>query len=247
MNGPLREQSGRAVLEEAVILHRRAYRETSLLLDICSANFGRLRVLAKGARRGRTPQSHWLRPFVPLRLSWAGRGELPVLTEAEPAGKAIGLAGTALFCGFYMNELLLHLLPSHDPHPEVFRLYLSALRRLGAEPCQEKVLRLFEAALLEAIGYGLTLEREAQGQAIDPAKLYAYVLDQGPIEADVQSTTEEAVHGSTLLGLRRGRLDEPGQLREAKRLLRRVIQQHLNGRSLKSRDLFKAYGASANP
>jgi DNA repair protein RecO (recombination protein O) len=239
------EDVGRVLLQPAVILHRRAYRESSLLLDICTADFGRLRLLAKGVRRGRNPQSHLLQPFVLLRLSWVGRGELPVLTAAEPAGQAITLDGPALFCGFYMNELLLHLLPAHDPHPTVFRLYLETLRQLGTEASREKVLRFFEASLLEEIGYGLSLDREAHGQNIDPAKAYAYVLDQGPVEAEESGA--EAVHGSTLLGLKHKCLENPEELQEAKRLMRRVIQHYLNGRSLKSRDLFKAYGASANP
>lgn len=241
MTEPAPVNGGRVVLEEAVILHRRAYRETSLLLDICSVNFGRLSLLAKGAKRGRMPRSQWLQPFVPLRLSWAGRGELPVVTEAEPEGKPISLTGTALFCGLYMNELLLRLLPSHDPHPQVFQIYLHAVRQLETESCHEKVLRLFEASLLDEIGYGLSLEREVQGREIDPRKLYTYVLDQGPIEMNGQGA--EAIHGSTLLALRCKDLKGPGQLQEAKRLLRRVIHQHLDGRQLKSRDLFKAYAS----
>lgn len=242
---PMGEVRGRVALADAVILHRRPYRETSLLLDIHAANFGRLRVLAKGARRGRNPQAPLLQPFVLLRLSWAGRDDLPVLTSVEPAGQAIPLDGTALFCGFYMNELLLHLLPPHDPHPAVFRLYLDALTQLQAESSQERVLRLYEAALLEEIGYGLSLDKEAHGRDIDPAKLYAYVLDQGPVEAGENG--EEAVHGATLLGLKQRRLDRPDELREAKRLLRRVLHHHLNGRPLKSRELFKSYATSANP
>jgi DNA repair protein RecO (recombination protein O) len=239
------EDSGRVLLQQAVVLHRRAYRESSLLLDICTAAHGRLRLLAKGVRQGRHPRSHLLQPFVLLRLSWAGRGELPVLTAVEPAGPAISLDGPALFCGFYMNELLLHLLPPHDPHPAVFRLYLDALRQLGTSASHEKVLRIFETALLEEIGYGLSLDQEAEGREIDPAKVYAYVLDQGPVEAE--ELAAEGVHGATLLGLKSGRLENPEALQEAKRLMRRVIQHYLNGRILKSRDLFKAYAPSANP
>jgi DNA repair protein RecO (recombination protein O) len=237
------EDRSRVLLEDAVILHRRAYRETSLLLDAFSADSGRLRLLAKGAKRGCTAQSHLLQPFVRLRLSWFGRGELPVVTAAEPGDDVIHLDGAGLFCGFYMNELLLHLLPPHDPHPEVFRLYLDALRRLGAGECRENILRCFEVGLLEELGYGLSLERDAAGgQAIDPSKTYAYVIDRGPVEADEAGT--DSVHGSTLLGLRRKSLDSPDELQEAKRLMRRVIHHYLNGRPLKSRDLFKQFGTA---
>jgi DNA repair protein RecO (recombination protein O) len=236
------EDRSRVWLEDAVILHRRAYRETSLLLDAFSVNSGRLRLLAKGVKRGRTARSHLLQPFVRLRLSWSGRGELPIMAAAEPGDGAVHLDGAGLFCGFYMNELLLHLLPLHDPHPEVFRLYLDALERLGTEECRENILRCFEVGLLEELGYGLSLERDAAGgQAIDPAKTYAYVIDQGPIEADAGM---DSVHGSTLLGLRQKRLGSPDELQEAKRLMRRVIHHYLNGRPLKSRDLFKQFGTA---
>jgi DNA repair protein RecO (recombination protein O) len=240
------DDSGRVLLTQAVVLHRRAYRETSLLLDVCSADHGRLRLLAKGVKRGKSPLAHLLQPFVMLRLSWAGRGELPVLTAAEPAGPGLSLDGTALFCGFYINELLLNLLPSHDPHPEVFRLYLETLRQLGSEASQEKVLRYFEAALLEEVGYGLSLDREAQGREIDPAKLYAYVVDEGPVAAEAAAAAD-AIHGATLLGLKRRNLENPEALQEAKRLMRRVVHHYLNGRTLKSRELFRAYGGTANP
>lgn len=229
---------GRVALAEAVVLHRRAYRETSLLVEAFSADHGRVRLLAKGAQRGRAPLARWLQPFIPLRLSWSGRGELPVVTGAEPGEEAIPLTGQDLFCGFYLNELLLKLLPVHDPHPGVFRLYLAALRQLGAGKGRERTLRDFEVALLDEIGYGLALDREAvSGDAIDPAKRYVYVIDQGPVATD--QAGEDTVSGATLIALRQRRFAEAGELAEAKRLLRRVIHAHLNGRTLKSRDLFK--------
>ncbi len=231
----------RATLLEAVILHHRDYRETSLLLEAFSAEQGRLSLLAKGAKRGRNAGSHTLQAFVPLRLSWTGRGELPVLTAAETNGDAISLNGTALYCGFYMNELLLRLLPPHDPYPEIFQLYLDSLRRLAVTGQYEQVLRGFEVGLLEHIGYGLSLEQEAgSGHPIDPDQTYEYLIDQGPVATHHPGAN--SIHGSTLLGLRRDNLDNPGARLEAKRLMRRVIDHYLDGRALKSRDLFKQLG-----
>lgn len=241
------EDRSRILLKEAVVLHRRAYRETSLLLDVFTADFGRIRLLAKGVKRKQKSYGHLLQPFIVLRLSWAGKGDLAVLTATEPVGGGCTtLEGAALFCGFYMNELLLHLLPPRDPHPEVFRFYLEALTQIGAGDCKESVLRFFELVLLEKIGYGLSLDKEATcGREIDPAKTYAYILDQGPVEAQEQDI--DSVHGSTLLGLKRRRLEGMHELREAKRLMRRVIHHHLNGRPLKSRDLFTQPGEIRTP
>jgi DNA repair protein RecO (recombination protein O) len=231
----LAERNG---LRSAYVLHQRSYRETSLLVDVFSEEGGRLRVLAKGAKRGRAAWSGLLQPFVPLSLSWSGRGELPVLSAAEPRGSGIPLSGRSLFCGIYMNELLLRFLSAHDPHEQVFADYEESLRRLaGAEPMDE-VLRFFELALLEEIGYGLELELALPGPApILPEKHYLYIPEAGPREIEPGM---EAVRGSTLLGLKAGHLEGDVEHREAKRLMRRIIDHHLGGTPLKSRDLFKS-------
>ncbi|BBL76047.1 DNA repair protein RecO [Methylomagnum ishizawai] len=225
--------------QDAVILRRRDYCETSLLLDIFSEPQGRLNLLAKGAKRGRTPGAAFLQCFAPLRLSWTGRGELPVLTAAEPCGEAFALRGTALYCGFYLNELLSYLLPPLDPYPEVFRLYLDTLGRLAqADDSAEPALRGFEVGLLEHLGYGLCLDREAgSGRPVDPARTYAYHIESGPVACPPDHPA--AIHGSTLLDLGRDRLESPVALKEAKHLMRRVVQYYLDGRGLKSRDLFQ--------
>lgn len=225
-------------LEDAVVLHRRAYRETSLLVDAFAARSGRLRLVAKGAKRGKTPTC--LQPFAALRLAWSGEGDLATLTRAEPGPVGFRLDGAGLYCGFYLNELLLHLLAPRDPHPEVFELYLDALARLATEDNREQVLRDFELDLLAAIGYGLFLDPDT----IDPTKTYAYVIDHGPIEAAPDAHT---VHGATLLALGQRQLANPEQRTEAKRLMRRVLNHYLNGRPLKSRDLFKQLGKTKIP
>lgn len=147
----------RASLQNAFLLHRRSYRETSLLLDVLTPDFGLCRLIAKGALRSRGSRFALLQPFVPLSLSWAGRSELPVLCGAESRDRAFSLERKALFCGLYMNELLLRLLPAHDPHSGIFSLYEESLRRLDAGEPLDGTLRFFELALLDEIGYGLAL------------------------------------------------------------------------------------------
>jgi len=229
---------GRISLQNGFVLHRRAYRESSLLLDVFTLDFGRLRLLAKGARKSKKGLHSLLQPFVRLRLSWAGKGDLPVLTSAESAGTGVELGGLKLFCGFYMNELLLNFLPSRDPHPEVFHLYRNALEQLAADQSAERILRLFELSLLDEVGYGMSFDREAaSGQPIDPAKTYVYRIEQGPVENDEDAA--DSVRGATLLALERKTLNGPDELQEAKHLMRRVINHYLNGKALKSREFFK--------
>jgi len=223
-------------LRDAFLLHRRNFRETSLLLDIFSRDHGILRLIAKGAMRGRGGRSGVLQPFAPLSLGWTLRGEPAVLTAAESRGKVFALSGKNLFCGFYLNELLLRLLPEHDPHPGIFAVYGQSLERLQSGERLDETLRCFELALLEEIGYGLVLDHDADsGDAIRPERHYVYHIEHGPVEA---SPGDAAIRGSALLGLRDGCLSGLAEINEAKRLLRRVINHHLGGRPLKSRELF---------
>lgn len=224
-------------MKEAYLLHRRNYRETSLLLDIFSKEQGVLRLIAKGALRGKRGLCGVLQPFSPLGLSWTNRGDPAVLTSAESSGKSFELSGNNLFCGFYLNELLIKLLPTHDPYPRVFEYYHLSLRRLESGERVDETLRFFELALLEELGYGLLLDYDAQsGAQIRPDRYYAYLIEQGPIECEA---CDRAVRGSVLLGLRDGFLSGSEEIIESKRMMRRIIHHYLGGRPLISRNLFK--------
>ena len=229
--------SDRHGLNDAFLLHRRNFRETSLLLDIFSREHGMLRLMAKGAMRGKGGRSGVLQPFLPLSLAWTARGEPAVLTAADASDKRFELAGKNLFCGFYLNELLIRLLPSHDPQPRIFEFYGQSLQRLECGERIDETLRFFELALLEELGYGLLLEHDAEsGAAISHDRYYAYRIEQGPVEC---AAGDSAIRGSALLGLRDGILSGTQEILEAKRLLRRIIHHYLGGRPLKSRALFK--------
>ncbi|MBS1214003.1 MAG: repair protein RecO [Proteobacteria bacterium] len=234
----------RIVLEESFVLHRRPYRESSLLVDIFSRQRGVLRVLAKGARRSKGGRTALLQPFVPLNISWAGNAELPILSGAESLSGACRLGGTALYCGFYLNELLLRLLPAHDPHPELFQFYGESLRHLESAERLDETLRFFELSLLEEIGYGLALDQDVvTGVAIEADKHYVYRVDEGARES---APGPDTLRGSTLLGLRQRQLAGASELREAKRLMRMVLGHYLGNRPLKSRELFKYVKSSEN-
>lgn len=230
--------SERVTLQDAYVLHRRPYRETSLLLDVLTPHFGVFRLIAKGALRKKGSRFAVLQPFVPLSISWIGRSELSLLCGAESRDSAWGLERKALFCGFYMNELVLRLLPARDPHPGIFALYENSLSRLHASESLDEVLRFFELALLDEVGYGLALGHEIEnGAEIRAEKSYLYLVERGPLES---LAGEDTIRGSTLLSLREGHFYGPAEMGEAKRLMRRVINHHLGGRPLKSRELFRS-------
>ncbi|WP_462320702.1 DNA repair protein RecO [Halochromatium sp.] len=168
-------------LKRGFVLHRRDYRNTSLLLELFVAEDGRLPCIAKGAKsaaRGRSALAALLQPFQPLWLSWVGRGEVKTLTRAEAAGPSIALSAERLYCGFYLNELLLRLVDREDPQEALFVFYQQALADLATESV-DQVLRRFELRLLEELGYALDLRLDRQGKPIDRGRYYRYVPSEG--------------------------------------------------------------------
>lgn len=224
-------------LQPVYVLHRRSYGDSSLLVDLFSRDHGRLSVLARGAKQGKSAKTGLLQPFVPLLASWRGRGSLPTLSNVEAASAVISLTGRQLFCGLYLNELLMRLLQSHDPHLTVFAIYSDVIKRLGAEP-EDDLLRQFELTLLQEMGFGLLLDREAgSGAPILPANVYHYQIETGPVPAYDEHLLR--FHGETLLRLARHQpLDERSK-REARVLMRHLLQPYLGDKPLKSRELFR--------
>lgn len=229
----------RVDMEPAYLLHARAYRETSQIVEVISHDHGRVSLVANGARR---PRSNWrctLRPFQPLLLSWSGRGSLFTLRGAEPAAPAIDLAGAALMSAYYMNELVLALTHRGDPHPALFAHYGGALATLGVAGQTERALRRFELSLLSEVGYGLIMDHDVETERpLVAERNYKYVVDRGPVPVDEPAQGELVFSGSDLRAIATGNLDSPERLKSAKRLLRAVLNRHLDGRRLKSRDVY---------
>ena len=230
----------RIILQPAFVLHRRPYRNTSLLLEIFSWEYGRIGLVARGVRTPRSRLKGVLQPFVPLLLSWSGSGELFTLTAAEEGGTPIPIPPFRVLSGLYVNELLLRLLQRHDPHPGLFEPYRRMLEALTATTAEEAALRIFEKRLLAEIGYGLLLDTEASsGARIVPTQAYRYILDRGPLNG---AWTEGGIPiaGSSLLALHQEAFPDALALQEAKRLLRAALGVHLQGRPLKTRELLTA-------
>jgi DNA repair protein RecO (recombination protein O) len=225
--------------QAAYVLHTYPYRETSLIVEAFTAEHGRVGLVARGAKRPRSELRGLLQAFQPLTLAWAGTGELKTLVRAEWRGGLALPAGAALLCGFYLNELLLKLLPREDPHPALFAHYEDALRALTEEssaPAQAVVLRRFELRLLAELGYALSLTREAStGAPVDPRERYHYAFDRGPQRYAAEPGVRwPVVRGAALLALAEERYDAD-TAGEAKRLMRLVLDHYLEQRGVESR------------
>jgi DNA repair protein RecO (recombination protein O) len=236
-------------LERVWVIHTRPWRETSLTVELFAADAGRVGVVARGARRPRRG-GRVLEPFTALSCELRGRGELRTLAAHEVVRRA-PLAGDALYAGFYVNELVMRLLQREDPHPRLFEIYEGTLdvlahvpRERGIEVALEPVLRRFEFALLDDLGYGLPLDVDLAGVPVDPARSYLVRPDTGVVPADAAvvdgppGEVDLLVPGDDLLAIARGRLDSASVLRAAKRLARAALAPHLGPRPLASRALF---------
>jgi DNA repair protein RecO (recombination protein O) len=233
----------RVVLAPAYVLHQYAYRDTSRIVEVFTAQFGRLTVFARGAASPRSPLKSVLRPFQRLLLSWSGRTEACALNAAEIDGSPTNLGKERLMSGFYVNELLLKLTERWDPHPEVFLSYASCIEALCAGAGEEAALRCFEKRLLDDLGYGLQLTTTEEGAPVEPERYYRMAVLRGP-----QSCVAEApgaVYGRSLTDLNAESFADARSLRDAKRVLRAAIDTCLDGRSLKSREVMLALRRAA--
>jgi DNA repair protein RecO (recombination protein O) len=221
--------------EPGYVLHTYPYKESSLIVEAFTRGFGRVALLARGARRPRSAMRGMLLSFHPLRFGWGAAADLRNLISAEWAGALQPLAGRALMCGFYLNELVLRLLPRDDPHEDLFDVYGEALQGLAQGTAQATVLRSFEKRLLAELGYAPLLEREAaSGAPIDPSRRYLYEPDRGPMPSK-NASSELSVSGQTLLDLAAGEYDRPETRDEARMLLRALIGMRLHGQVLHTR------------
>ena len=226
--------------EPGYVLHTYPYKETSLIVEAFTHRFGRVALLARGARRPRSAMRGVLLSFHPLRLSWSGSADLANLIGAEWAGGIPLLGGRGLMCGFYVNELLLRLLPRDDPHESLFDAYAEALAGLAAQDVSA-VLRSFEKRLLAELGYAPLLETDAASRPIDPERMYSYEPDRGPVPANGSAQSERSVNvmvsGRTLLDVAAGDYARSETRDEARSLMRVLIGERLHGQSLHTRSI----------
>lgn len=230
----------RVQLQPSYVLHGRAFRESSQLLEIFSRDHGRVGVVARGARGARSRWRGVLQPFRPLLASWQGRGELATLTGADQVAAPPPLVGDALYCGLYVNELVMRLTHRGDPHPELFEHYRETLGALSSGDGLQVALRLFEKHLLDAAGFGLSLEFEAGTEVPLQENLrYAYRPGEGATRVGTNAAEAGTIRGQALLALEAGH-PEPEDLPALRDMMRAVIRFHLGDRPLASDALYRA-------
>src|SRR5580765_1536232 len=228
----------RYAAEPGYVLHVRPWRETSLLIEVLSAEHGRLGLLARGVRG---PRQQALRaalaPLQSIRFDAVQRGELARLVSAEAIDVAPRINGDAALSAFYLNELTLRLAPRQDPQPELFRAYGRTRALIGAGAPLAWTLRRYERDLLDALGVGFDWARDADGQAVDPAARYRIDADGGLRRIGQSKTNDDQRRhptGRVLLALAGDGQPVEDDLPALRRAMRELLMQHLGGRGLRA-------------
>jgi DNA repair protein RecO (recombination protein O) len=234
---PQSEKEHRVAQQPGFVLHSYPYKETSLIVDVLTRDYGRIALVAKGAKRPMSKLRGVLQTFQPLSIGWSGKSEVRTLTGAEWIGGLLPLEKSALLCGFYLNELLVKLLARDDPHPSLFDHYVSALNQLAHEEPEPIVLRKFERALMKETGVAANFTRcTRSGNSVEPEQLYVVDPERGPRPA-VPSDTVPRVSGKTLLDMEREDYSDPATQSQSKFLMRFLLAHHLGGAQLNTRQI----------
>lgn len=229
--------SHRVAGQPAFVLHSYPYKETSLIVDVFSRDYGRVGLIAKGAKRPHSKLRGALQTFQPLALSWTGRAEVRTLTEAEWVGGLLPLEKSALLSGFYLNELLVKLTAREDPHPALFDHYVATLNQLAHGESAPIVLRKFERALLSETGVGGDFTVCATtGKPVDPEQTYVVDAERGP-RPPHPADNSPRVSGKTLLDMEREDYTDSATQMQSKFLMRFLLAHHLGGTPLNTRQI----------
>ena len=232
----------RVQLEQAYCMHARRYRESSRIVEMLTPGHGLVSCLGHSSKKKNASVDLL---FTPLLISWSGRGELYTLTHVESIEAKQVTTPAVSIMGMYLNELILKLVPKSSPSKEIFDLYENVIHLLEKGDSQEKVLRLFEIELLELVGHGLSLDKEVDHETpISENGFYRYEVGLGPARIASKNDAREntawnVVKGSTLIGLQSPLSMDASCLAEAKRLMRGVINWHLDSRPLHSREILQ--------
>ncbi|MCP5264675.1 MAG: DNA repair protein RecO [Burkholderiaceae bacterium] len=227
---------GRVENEAAFLLHSIPYKESSLVVELFTRHHGRIGAVAKGAKRPHSAIRAVLLQFQPLRVRFTGKNELRTLTGAEWQGGMTVPSGRALLSAFYLNELILRLVPREDPHPSLFDGYERALASLSGAGPVDDTLRRFEWLLLRESGYAPELLADVEGEPVGSDAHYLWRASEG-FERSSPGASGVVVSGETLHSLASGRFDTAASRQQAKYLTRAVLSHHLDGVPLSTRQI----------
>lgn len=226
--------------QRVYVLHTYPFKETSLVVELFSQQFGRIAAVAKGARRPHSAMRGKLQSFQILDGAWSGKNELKTLHSLDWSAGLTLIKGEALMCAFYMNELLLRLLPREDAHENLFEYYQATLKMLAENPDlalnSPKTLRRFELKLLQEMGYAVPLQTDINDAPIIADKIYRYESEHGAQEINATKNGVQLI-GKTLLDMARDDYSDMATQSQSKQLMRYLLAHYLGDKPLHTRQL----------
>jgi DNA repair protein RecO (recombination protein O) len=226
--------------QSVYVLHTYPFKETSLVVELFARDFGRVVTNAKGARRPRSAMRGMLQSFQPLSATWSGKLEFKTLHSLEWNGSLLPLKGEALMCGFYLNELLLRLLPREDPHETLFEYYTETLLTLASSKDLATTLRRFELKFLQELGYAIPLNLDANAEAIQASLSYCYAAEQGAFKLNSllgRNDNGIQLSGKTLIDMSNDDYSHVQTQQQSKQLMRHLLAHYLGDKPLHTRQL----------
>ncbi|MDG2174640.1 MAG: DNA repair protein RecO [Gammaproteobacteria bacterium] len=235
-------------LQPAFLLHSRPFRDSSLLLDFLTPDYGRVSAIARGGRSAKSKNKSLLQPFTPIQVSMSGKSDLKTLRTVELRSGSIALTGERLFSALYMNEIIVRLFQGHESNPNFFNTYEQCLLHLTCDESPEPVLRQFEMALLDSLGYGIDFSTEANSQTPIEEKCWYYFQEgSGFVKAQIQEPDKPKEEGSNsvyrgeaLLNIHARNFNHANTCQTAKNVIRGILNNQLGPNPLCSRALFKS-------
>ena len=236
--------------EPGYVLHRYDWSESSLILEVFTRHYGRIALVAKGAKRPSSSFRPILLPLQPLHLAFGGDAEIRTLKGAEWAGGHVMPTGDALMSGYYVNELVLRMMARDDPHESLFDAYASVVQILASVHGEalQPALRAFELLLLREIGVLPSLDAQTMTLApLEADARYTLVPEGGLRQAGPQDRA--SLDGAQWAALQRA-LDEPAPfhatlvacaafMSDLKPQLRALLNYHCGVSTLRTRQMMR--------
>lgn len=168
---------------EAIILKHADFGEADRLLTLYSREEGKLRAVAKGARKPGSRKGGHLEPFSRASLLLGKGREIPVVEQAEALELNSALSQDLVALGYasYAVELLDKFSGEHDENRGVYRLIRDTLQRLAGGDDLQLAVRFYEIKLLEQMGFRPELQHcLGCGRKIEPEDQY-FSFEQGGV------------------------------------------------------------------
>jgi DNA repair protein RecO (recombination protein O) len=168
---------------EAIILKHADFGEADRLVTLYSREEGKLRAIAKGARKPGSRKGGHLEPFSRASLLLSKGREIPVVEQAEAVELNSTLSQDLVALGYasYAVELLDKFSADHDENRGVYRLIRDTLQRLASGEDLQLAVRFYEVKLLEQMGFRPELQNCLNcGRKIEPEDQY-FSFEQGGV------------------------------------------------------------------